>query len=277
MTKRLVMAAIVWMACASASAAGGAMALLDAGVDLNNRASLQSGAKTFVNYCMGCHSLQYMRYKRMGEDLGLSDEQVVENLMFAADKVVEPMGVAMTVEDGERWFGVAPPDLSVIARSRGADWLYSYLVTFYADDSPSRPFGVNNVVFPSVGMPHVLWALQGYQSYVPAELDGELKNEQVDGVVASGDEIRVNKTVTVSKGGEEHVLHVSDRLQVTQPGSMRPGEFRSAMRDLVAFLVYAGEPAQLKRYTIGMWVLLFLVVFFVVSRMLYKEYWKDVH
>ncbi len=277
MTRRLIVAVFAWVISGSVMGAGGAMQLMDAAVDLSDRASLQSGARTFVNYCMGCHSMKYMRYKRMGEDLGLSDEQVADNLMFAADKVVEPMNSAMTVEDGERWFGKAPPDLSVIARSRGADWLYTYLVTFYADSNPSRPFGVNNVAFPAVGMPHVLWPLQGYQTYLPAELDGELKKEQISGVVPAGDEILVNKTVTVAKDGTEKVLHVSDRLQVTQPGSMQPGEFRAAMRDLVAFLVYAGEPAQLKRYSMGIWVLLFLVVFFVVSRLLYKEYWKDVH
>ena len=275
MTKRLILAAIAWMACGSALAAGGAMQLLEANVNLGDRGSLQNGARVFVNYCMGCHSLNYMRYKRMGEDLGLSDEQVANNLMFATDKVVNPMGAAMRTEDADRWFGKAPPDLSVIARSRGANWLYSYLVAFYADDA--RPFGVNNVVFPDVGMPHVMWPMQGYQQYVPADVKGTVVAEQIDGLRTAGDEILVQKTVTVKDGDTELVQHVADRLQPSPSAVMQAGEYRSAVRDLVAFLVYAGEPAQLKRRSMGLWVLLFIAVFFVLSRMLYKEYWKDVH
>jgi ubiquinol-cytochrome c reductase cytochrome c1 subunit len=277
MSKRLIIAAALLAASAGVSAAGGALQLLSADPDLGDRASLQNGAKLFVNYCMGCHSMEYMRYKRMGEDLGLSDEQVAQNLMFAADKVVEPMGAAMSDEDGELWFGVAPPDLSVIARSRGADWIYSYLVTFYQDDDPARSFGVNNVVFAGAGMPHVLWDLQGHQRYVPATVDGEVVKSEPTGLSVSRDGVLVHTAVTVRNGDEENVVQATDRLEVSIPGSLSPGQFRGEARDLVNFLVYAGEPAQMVRYNIGFWVLAFLAVFFVVARMLYKEYWKDVH
>jgi ubiquinol-cytochrome c reductase cytochrome c1 subunit len=130
-------------------------------VDLSDKASLQRGARTFVNYCLSCHEASYMRYNRMGKDLGLTDEQVKQNLMFASDKVGDTMTVAMRGKDAKKWFGVVPPDLSVIARSRGTDYLYTYLRTFYLD--PSKPMGTNNLVFKDVGMPHVLWSEQGYK------------------------------------------------------------------------------------------------------------------
>lgn len=277
MMKRFVLALALGVASGNCAAAGAEMHLLEARVDLSDRPSLQHGAKIFVNYCLSCHSMEYMRYKRMGEDLGLSEQQVAYNMMFAADKVGSQMTVAMKRGDAQRWFGIAPPDLSVIARSRSADWLYSYLVTFYEDDNPSRPFGVNNVVLDGVGMPHVLWPLQGHQRYVKAELEGDIINESISSIEASGNDLLVHRSVKLKSGDAESVKHVTDRLQVSIPGSMRPGEYRAAMRDLVNFLVYAGEPAQLKRYTIGVWVLAFLAVLFVLSRMLYKEYWRDVH
>ena len=167
-----------------------------------------------------------------------------------------------------------PPDLSVIARSRGANYLYSYLVTFYQDSSPSLPFGVDNVVLKGAAMPHVLWPLQGHQKYVKEVVEGE-KSSHVSSLSASGDEVLVHREVILQD--DVTVVHATDRLQVAIAGSMQPGEFRGATRDLVNFLVYAGEPAQLQRYSMGVWVLLFLGVLFVLSRLLYKEYWKDVH
>ena len=252
----------------TAQAAVGAMQYLDAKVDLNDRASLQNGARVFVNYCLSCHSMSYMRYNRMAKDLGLTDKQVADNLMFAADKVVEPMNIAAKPTNLENWFGIVPPDLSVIARSRGANYLYSYLVTFYQDSNPSRPFGVDNVVLKGVAMPHVLWPLQGHQKYVKEVVEGE-DNSRVTSLVASGDEVLVNREVSLKDGT---TAHATDRLQVVIAGSMQAGEFRRATRDLVNFLVYAGEPAQLVRASMGIWVLLFLGVLFVLSRMLYKEY-----
>jgi ubiquinol-cytochrome c reductase cytochrome c1 subunit len=267
-----VLALTLTLFAVSAQAAG-AMRYLDANVDLNDRASLQSGARVFVNYCLSCHAMSYMRYNRIGEDLGLTDEQVVDNLMFAADKVVELMKIAAKPANMEAWFGVVPPDLSVIARSRGANYLYSYLVSFYQDSNPARPYGVDNVVLKGAAMPHVLWPLQGHQEYVKEVVEGE-KNSRVSSLSTSGDELLVHREVTLEDGS---TVHATDRLQVSIPGSMQPGEFRRAARDLVNFLVYAGEPAQLKRASIGVWVLLFLGVLFVLSRMLYKEYWRDVH
>ena len=277
MMKRLFLGAALFAVAGVSHAAGGAVSYLDANVDLGDKASLQRGAKLFVNYCLSCHAMSYMRYNRIGEDLGLTDEQVAENLITAGDKVVDRMNVAIADGDSERWFGIVPPDLSVIARARGADYLYSYLVTFYRDDNPSRPFGVDNVVLSGAAMPHVLWPMQGHQRYVKEEVKGKVVSEAVTGLSAAGDELLVHRTVTLDDGGDGKVVHATDRLQVAMPGSMQPGQYRGAARDLVNFLVYASEPAQLKRYTMGVWVLLFLAVLFVLSRMLYKEYWKDVH
>lgn len=216
-------------------------------VDLTNKASLQRGAKLFTNYCLSCHSADYVRYNRVGNDIGLTDDEVKQNLLFAADKVGETMSIAMPKARAKEWFGKAPPDLSVIARARGADWLYTYLRTFYVD--PSRPFGVNNKVFPDVGMPHVLAGLQGLQK-------------------------PVFETHTLPDGGEEEVL---SGFEPAKPGSMTPAEYDKAVGDLVNFLVYIGEPMQLERQRMGWWVLGFLAVFFVVAYLLKKEYWKDVH
>ncbi|HOW76849.1 MAG TPA: cytochrome c1 [Candidatus Competibacteraceae bacterium] len=228
-----------------ASAAG--YPLMKAPIDLHNQASLQKGAKLFVNYCMGCHSLEYQRYNRMARDIGLTDEEVRNNLIFTGAKVGDTMKNAMPKAAAKQWFGVTPPDLTVIARSRGVDYLYTYLQTFYKD--PTRPFGVNNAVFPNAGMPHVLWQLQGMQEPVFTQHED-----------AAGTEV---KTLTGFK--------------LTQPGSMSPPEFKEAMADLTNFLAYVGEPIKLERQRIGIWVLLFLALATVVFYLLKKEYWKDVH
>ncbi|WP_438971632.1 cytochrome c1 [Methylophaga sp.] len=160
--RTLVFAFIVSLFSAQALAASGEVHLDHVEIDISDKASLQRGAKTFVNYCLSCHSASYMRYNRMAKDIGLTDEQIENNLMFASDKIGETMTVAMRAEDAQKWFGVTPPDLSVISRSRGTDWLYTYLRTFYQDES--RPMGTNNLAFKDVGMPHVLWEQQGYLS-----------------------------------------------------------------------------------------------------------------
>lgn len=255
-------------------AAGAAIELLEAKPDLSDKASLQRGAKLFVNYCVSCHSASFMRYNRMGLDLGLSEEQVANNMLFAGDKVVDKMTVAMPSESAARWFGVPPPDLSVIARARGADWLYSYLVTFYKNDDPGRPFGVNNVVFADVAMPHVLWPQQGVQEYVTGERPENVESDRLHALEASGEDILLHKRLVLSNGS---TAEATDRLKVVRAGAMEPGQYRKAVRDLVNFLVYLGEPAQLVRYNIGIWVLVFLAVLFFLSYGLYKEYWKDVH
>jgi ubiquinol-cytochrome c reductase cytochrome c1 subunit len=160
--RSLVIVLFLTLFSAQAMAASGPVELDHIDIDITDQASLQRGAQTFVNYCLSCHSASFMRYNRMAKDLGLTDDQVKDNLMFASDKIGDAMTVAMRAEDAEKWFGVTPPDLSVISRARGTDWLYTYLRTFYLDES--RPMGTNNVAFKDVGMPHVLWEQQGYLS-----------------------------------------------------------------------------------------------------------------
>jgi len=246
--RKIIAALVLSLAPLAALAAGGTgVPLQQANIDPEDKASLQRGAQLFVNYCLSCHSAAYQRYNRTGRDIGLTDEQVKANLMFAADKIGELMEVAMRKEDASVWFGTAVPDLSLVARSRGVDWLYTYLLSFYAD--PSRPFGVNNIVFRDVGMPHVLWGLQGLQAAVYKEVEGH--------------------------DGEK--TEMFDKFELVQEGTMTEVEYKRAMRDLVNFLAYVGEPAKLERIRLGYWVLGFLLVFFVVSYLLKKEYWKDVH
>jgi ubiquinol-cytochrome c reductase cytochrome c1 subunit len=202
-------------------------------------AALQNGAKVFVNYCLNCHSASYMRYNRL-RDIGLTDDQIRDNLMFTADKVGELMRIGMQREDAKVWFGVAPPDLSVIARARasesgsGSDWLYTYLRGFYRDDA--RPTGWNNVVFENVGMPHVLWELQGEQAM-----------------------------------GENH------HLRLVKPGKMKAEDYDAMVADLVGFLKYMGEPVGEYRKNLGVVVLIALAILFVFSYALKREYWKDIH
>lgn len=228
------------------------VAVANEGADLDkapinaaNQASLQRGAKVFVNYCLSCHSAASMRYNRL-HDIGLTDEQIKSNLLFAGEKVGEPMLVAMNKKEAKAWFGAPPPDLSVIARARGADWLYTYLRGFYRDET--RPTGWNNVAFDKVGMPHVLWQLQGEQ---------RLKVEEV--VDAHG-----NKA-------ESH------SLVLAKPGKLSSAEYDMMVADLVNYLVYMGEPAKMQRMQLGLAVLLFLGIFFLIARALKKEFWNDIH
>lgn len=234
---------LLWAGAATVLAAGGDVELMDANASLSSKTSLQRGARTFVNYCLSCHSASFMRYNRMIEDLGLTREAIETNLMFTTDKIGETMKVAMRPKDAEQWFGVAPPDLSVIARSRGADWLYSFLMGFYQDDS--RPSGVNNLYFAETAMPHVLVELQGLQRLAEAEDDG-------------------------------HGTH-GPAFDLAIAGKQTPSEYAQTVRDLVNFLVYMGEPAKLVRYRVGFWVIAFLLVLFAATYMLKREYWKDVH
>jgi ubiquinol-cytochrome c reductase cytochrome c1 subunit len=233
----LLLAAVPVIAFASE----GGVHLDKAPINLSDQDSLQRGARMFVNYCLNCHSAAAMRYNRM-QDLGLTEEQIKDNLMFAAEKTGETMRVGMVKSDAKAWFGATPPDLSVISRSRGADWLYTYLRSFYRDDS--RPTGWNNVVFDKVGMPHVLWSLQG--EMVPV----------------------------YKKDGEHEVI---ERLELAKPGSVTLAEYDAMVGDLVNYLDWMGEPDQLKRKKLGLVVLAFLAFFFVVAYYLKKEFWKDIH
>jgi ubiquinol-cytochrome c reductase cytochrome c1 subunit len=240
--KKLIIAFVMAVVPALGMAAGGGVHLDHANVDVGDQASLQRGAKLFVNYCLSCHSAKYQRYNRMAADLGMSEEDVKANLMFTTDKIGGTMQIAMSPENAGKWFGVTPPDLSVIARSRGVDWLYTYFRSFYVDET--KTFGVNNIVFPDVGMPHVLWELQGMQKAVFKDVNGK---------------------------------QVFEKFEQVSPGKMSTEEFDGAMRDLTGFLSYVGEPVQMERKALGIKVIIFLSIFFVIAILLKKEYWKDVH
>ena len=234
-------------------AAGGGHPLDKAPVNLEDKESLKRGAETFVNYCLSCHAADYMRYNRIGTDLGMTDVEVSEKLISTrgADgektKVGELMKVAMTEGYSKEAFGTKIPGLTVIARAKGADWLYTYLRTFYMDDS--RPTGMNNLAFADVGMPHVLWEMQGIQ--------------------------KANfRTETGTDGNEKHIF---ESMEIVQAGSMSAEEYDAFVGDLVNFMVYMGEPMQLERKSLGTKVIVFLLIFAVIAYLLKKEYWKDVH
>lgn len=244
--KRFLIKALLLLAPVCVHAAGGGVHLDKANIDPNNIQSLQRGAKMFVNYCLSCHSAELMRYERIGKDLGIEDKLVMENLVFTGGKLSDLMTVATADADSKEWFGTVPPDLTVIARARGADWLYSYMRSFYRDDS--KIIGVNNLVFPDVGMPHVLWELQGWQE-------------------------PVLKTVKDAQGHKSKTV----TLELVEPGLMSPKEYDRAIRDLVNFLDYMGEPAKHERKALGVKVIMFLLVFLIVAYMMKREFWKDIH
>jgi ubiquinol-cytochrome c reductase cytochrome c1 subunit len=229
-----------------AMASGAEIHLDHAPVNLHNQESLQRGARVFVNYCLNCHSASYMRYNRM-QDIGLSELQIKDNLLFAAEKPGELMRVAMRTNEAKAWFGAPPPDLSVISRSRGSDWVYSYLRAFYRDDT--RPTGWNNSVFDKVGMPHVMQELQGHLA-------------------------PVYRSVKTADGHEHQVI---ERMELVKPGKLTLAEYDALVGDLVNYLTWMGEPAKTQRMNIGLAVLLFLSIFYVVAFYLKKEFWKDVH
>ena len=247
MTKNLVSRLAAFAAgllvSASAFAAGGGN-LQQSGTDLDDQASLQRGAALYMNYCGGCHSLKYLRYARIAEDLGLSEEDVQTHLNFTGGKIGDHIISPMSAEMGLAAFGKAPPDLSVIARVRGADWIYTYLKSFYLDES--RPLGWNNTLFANASMPNPLWELQGVQ-------------QPVHGKKSAAGEVPV------------------EGFTISQPGSQSPEQFNQTVRDITAFLEDAGEPAALKRQNIGVWVIFFLVFLALLAWMLKNEYWRDVH
>ena len=245
-----VAATLVW-GCALAKEGGGEdWRNWHAANDVTNRASLQQGARNFINYCLGCHSLQYMRYNRVAQDLGLTEEQLKTNLMFTGQRPFEVMKSAMPPADAENWFGRAPPDLSLIARARGPDYLYQFLRTFYLDSE--RPTGVNNLALENAAMPQVLADLQGTQKAIF--------------VLEKKDE-----------GNGAQMVRVFDHFEQVAPGRMSAAEFDEFVRDTVNFLDYVGEPVRAQREALGLWVVLFLLVFTGFAWALKKEIWKDVH
>jgi ubiquinol-cytochrome c reductase cytochrome c1 subunit len=235
--------ALIFLALSFAAQAESSLALQKADVDVFDLESVRRGAGYFVDYCMSCHSIKHLRYSRLGRDLKMAEADLRKDVMPEDAKVHESLLTALHKEDAVKWFGVAPPDLSLVARARGANWLYSYLKGFYIDPSPSRPTGVNNAYFKDVAMPNVFWDLQGQQKPVYTDKDG---------------------------------AQVLERLENLGGGKMSPEEFDQAMLDLVNFMVYAAEPAQYDRLRIGKYVIFFLLILAVILFKLKKEYWKDI-
>jgi len=225
--------------------------------------SLQRGARNFVNYCLNCHSAQYMRYNRL-MDLSIGEPEIRDNLMFATDKIGSTMTVAMSKADAAAWFGTAPPDLSVEARIRGKDWLYSYLLAFYRDEKTVT--GWNNLVFNNVSMPHVLWKLSGVQRLVETEYEDEGKAEAAV----------IDKGLALAERINDH-KYIVKTLAQEAPGTMRPVEYQAFVADLVNYLDYIGEPARNERIKIGIGVLVYLGILLVFAYVLKRVYWKDVH
>jgi len=249
----------------AALASGGADIRMEpAPINRLDLASQQRGARTFVNYCLNCHTAKYMRYNRL-TDLGLTEAQIRDNLMFATDKIGETMTVAMRPADAKAWFGVTPPDLTVEARVRGADWLYNYFLSFYRDES--APSGWNNLVFPNVAMPHVLAEMSGTNRLVTAQFK---EHEQAQGAALAA------KGIVVLAPGKNHT-YVVETLALEAPGTLTPVEYQRLVADLVNFLDYMGEPAKNRRLSLGLIVLLYLGVLFVFAYWMKREYWKDVH
>jgi ubiquinol-cytochrome c reductase cytochrome c1 subunit len=240
--RNVVIALALGVGFAGLAAAQHEAALDEANNNVANTASLQRGAKYFVNYCLGCHSAQYVRYNRVAEDLQISEQQLADNLMFTGERPFDTMAIAMRPDDAERWFGITPPDLSLIARSRGTDYIYTFLRSFYVD--PSSPTGVDNVVLPGTAMPHALWQLQGTQRAVYAT--------------------------------DEHGAEAFERFELARPGELGVEEFDNVVRDIVNFLDYIGEPIKRERQQLGIRVIGFLLVFLLIAYMLKKEIWKDV-
>lgn len=222
-----------------------------AGNQLDNVASLQRGARNFFGYCYGCHSLKYMRYSRMAEDLLIPPEQFEQYLLPAGSKATEYVLSSMPGPDAQAWFGKAPPDLSLMARARGTDYLYQYLKTFYVD--PSKPTGANNLALDSTSMPHVLSELEGLKRAIFRDV--EVRGE----------------------GGSTRTERLFEGFEQLAAGALRATEYDAFVRDTVNFLDYVGEPAQVARRALGVWVVLFLIVFTWLAWLLKKDYWKDVH
>lgn len=268
--KKQFAALILALVPAFGFAAGPTVPLDKVEIDLTDKAALQDGLKTFANYCMGCHSAQYQRYERVATDLGIPEEVMMDNIVFSDAKIGDHMKIGMTADDAKGWFGAAPPDLTLVARVRGNDWLYSYMRSFYED--PARPYGVNNTVFPNVGMPHVLAKVQGRQVLPSALPEGEsVACKQVQ-VVENG-----RKQFDPLTGTPITHEDCSQLTVVAGTGQLNEAEYDEKIKNLVTFLAYSANPVKLESQRIGTYVLLFLAVFFVFAYLLKREYWKDVH
>ncbi len=251
MSRLWVVWVLILVPVLSLAAVPGPQALAPVRIDVSDQAALQDGARTFVNYCMGCHSARYQRYERVAYDLGIAHEVMLDKLVFTGARIGDHMNSSMRPADAKAWFGVEPPDLTLVARVRGTGWLYHYLRSFYQD--PARPTGVNNLVLPNVSMPNVLEHLQGRQ-VLDCKVADAGTPQQTSSVEAC------NRLVVVSGTG---------RLSAEQ--------FDDMIRHLVTFLAYSAEPLKLEHRRIGTWVLLYLAVFIILAWLLKREYWKGIH
>jgi len=246
MLARLLIFGMAFFAATAEAAGGGLMEMEKAEIEPDNVNSLQRGARNFMNYCSGCHSAQYVRYNTIGTALQLSDEQLIDNLMFNAEKTFETIRTSMSPADAARWYGTAPPDLSLMARAKGSDYIYNFLRGFYLDED--SPTGVDNLVLAGTSMPHVLGDLQGYRE--------------------------ANFSEHTDEAGTT-TLHFESFEQVTT-GSLDAEDYDEFARDTVNFLAYIAEPVRAERRKLGTWVIIYLLVFLIIARMLKKQIWKDV-
>lgn len=244
---KLAVAGLAFAVSGAAMAAGGHALPYSYVADVDNLPSVQRGAAAFMGYCSGCHSMKYLRYSRMGQDLKIPEDLLKANLMFTSEKVGDQIVSSLTKAEGAKWFGQAPPDLTLETRARGEDWVYSYLKSFYVD--PARPLGVNNLVLPGASMPHVLWELQGWQKKAEAEHHA---------------------------GGEAGHGHASPFATV-QPGKLEPREYDKFVGDIVNFMAYAAEPGRSHRQSLGIKAIVYLLILLGFAYLLKKEYWRDVH
>ncbi len=233
---------ILLISASSALLASSKVALDQAPIDLEDKSSIANGAQLYVQYCSGCHSLKHVRYSRIADDYGIDEGWMKENIVPSSQKIHDSMLTAMNVEDARVWFGMPPPDLSLIARAKGSDWLYSYLQSFYIDEK--KPYGVNNLVSPDIAMPDVLASLGGMRELNPINTEAESIRQQ---------------------------------LRVVKSGSMNASQFDKAVTDLVAFLTYASEPSRESRESMGLYIIFYLIFFTIIAYWLKKEYWRDVH
>ena len=254
------------LAGAALASAGPDVRLDPAPIHRLDAESLQRGARNFVNYCLTCHSAKYMRYERL-TDIGLTAQQIKDNLMFGTDKIGSTMTVAMNPAEAKSWFGAVPPDLSVEARIRGSDWLYNYFLAFYRDDQTTT--GWNNLVFPNVAMPHVLWQLSGPGKLMETEFESHEK------ALAASIAIKGLAKLEPAAGGKWVLKTVG--VDPDAPGSLTPAQYQAFVADLVNFMEYMGEPTKNKRISLGIVVLLYLGLLFVLVYALKRMYWKDVH
>ena len=275
--KHAWLAPLLLLATASASASEGAK-LLQFKADGGNTASLQRGARNYMNYCSGCHGMKHLRYNRMAKDLGIPEDLLKKNLMFTSDKPGDHILSAIPPAQAATWFGQPPPDLTLTARQRGADWIYTYLLSFHLD--PSRPIGVNNTVLPGAAMPHVLWELQGWQ--VKKDEHGERKPAEDGSVAVAGTPSEKQHAppgghaADVEKPGG-HATHEGPQFELVQPGALTPDEYKKWVADLVNFMAYAAEPGKQRRLSLGVNVIAYLLLLTLLTWLLKQEYWKDVH